>query len=112
MIAKCDECHHEWQAVKSPGWMKCDWCGGVGRQIATDYVNRKFLMEQTVITKKAMIQYFGEPCEYYRRGCGTCDGWDLWARVTGEAIEYTDHDCWGAWCKCSEGKLGTKEEEK
>ena len=35
MIAKCDECHHEWQAVGSPG--KCDWCGGVGRKIATDY---------------------------------------------------------------------------
>ena len=61
------------------------------------------------LTKKAITKYLGEPCEYYCQGCGTCDGWDLWARVTGESIKYTDHD---SWCKCIECKLGTKEEEK
>jgi hypothetical protein len=36
MIAKCTQCHHEWQAVKSPG--NCDWCGAPGKMISTDYI--------------------------------------------------------------------------
>jgi len=27
MDAGCVSCHHEWQAVGSPG--RCSWCGGV-----------------------------------------------------------------------------------
>jgi hypothetical protein len=39
MIAKCTECHHEWQAVYEPG--RCTWCTAPGEQVATDYVENK-----------------------------------------------------------------------
>ena len=38
MIVKCDYCHHEWQewqVIKN-----CDWCGGPGTQIGTDYIEK------------------------------------------------------------------------
>jgi hypothetical protein len=41
VIAKCKECHHEWQAVNNPG--ECDWCGAEGKRIATDYMDTDWL---------------------------------------------------------------------
>jgi len=38
MIAKCQNCHHEVQAVRLPP--SCDWCGGAMVKIAKDYMGR------------------------------------------------------------------------
>jgi hypothetical protein len=38
MIAKCTQCHHEWQAVLKPG--KCAWCGAPGKKLANDYIEK------------------------------------------------------------------------
>ena len=41
MIYKCTKCHHEWQTVNHDQKV-CDWCGGSGKYLADDYIEKKW----------------------------------------------------------------------
>ena len=50
------------------------------------------------VTKSDWGKHWGEPCEWYIKGCIVCDMWQLWTDVTGEVIEYEGHE---EDCECS-----------
>ena len=53
------------------------------------------------ITKADWAGYWGDPCEWYVKGCVVCDRWRLWTDLTGEVIEYEGHEDDCECCKCA-----------
>ena len=55
--------------------------------------------ETQQITKSDWADHWGDPCEWYVKGCVVCDRWQLWTDITGEVIEYEAHE---DDCECDE----------
>jgi hypothetical protein len=52
------------------------------------------------ISKEYILEWYGEPCEFYDAGandgqCPTCQAWDVWSHVSGEKIRYRGIEVWG-----------------
>ena len=59
----------------------------------------RYYQRKRIITRINWQKHFGSPCPDYCNECPTCIGWDLWSDITGERIEYEDHDYH---CTCRE----------
>ena len=67
MIVKCSRCHHEWQAVRTPG--SCDWCGEPGETLALDYV-------EVGLSIVDMAKIFNERLDAAIAQARARDGWE------------------------------------